>query len=153
MAETSDHPTVVDLGMVLLEAAPGWRFYPMEDRVVGRPASGVGVIQLKRLSCEEAPAAATHGICMAAAVAASGFDVQGPGSDRAKEQLETAQAGGESFRSGSDYVRVWYNHSPEGTVAAWFACKVKRADERSVMQLIRDCDRMVASIRLPPPMA
>jgi hypothetical protein len=90
---------------------------------------------------------------MAAAIAASGFDLQGPGNDRAKQECARGVAGGESFRSGSDFVRVWYRHVPEGTIAAWFACKARRAEERSVVQLIHDCDRMVASLRLPPPFA
>jgi hypothetical protein len=153
MVDAGEHPTIVDLGAVHLEAAPGWRFYPMEDRVIGRPASGIGVIQLRRLSSDAEPAAASHELLMAAAIIASGFGLQGPGSDRAKDQFDHALAGGESFRAGADYVRVWYNHSPRGTVAAWFACPINRADERSVLQLIRDCDRMVASVRLPPPVS
>ena len=28
---------VVDLGVVSLAASPHWRFYPMDDRLIGRP--------------------------------------------------------------------------------------------------------------------
>lgn len=145
----------VDLGGLTLEPELGWRFYPMADRLAGRPMSGVGVAQFMRLTDGAPPAAtATHEVCMAAAVAASGFDVHGPGADRALERGgPSCLAGGESFPGGDDFVRVWYHCCADGFVAAWFACPAHRAAERSVRDLIRDCDRMVASVRLPTPLA
>jgi len=143
----------VDSGPISLTAAPGWRFYPLDDRVVGRLASGVGGIQIVRLPLEKVAWPATHEVCMSAAVAASGQEVESPGFDRAREYGELCLAGGESFHAGSDYLRVWYRHCPDGMVAAWFACKDNRVRERAVVESIRDADRMVATVRVPPPVA
>ena len=139
--------------MVALNAASGWRFYPLEGRIVARPASGVGVFEIVLLPEEAVKGPPSHEVCMAAAVAASGYDVNPPGIDRAKEYCDTCLAGGESFRAESDFVRVWYRHCPEGMVAAWFACKEKRAAERSVLESMRQCDHMISSVRLPPPVS
>jgi len=141
----------VNLGVVSLAAAPGWSFFPMEDRVVGRPASGVGGIQVVRVPIERAPWPASHELCMAAAAQAAGMDVQGPGADRAKEHNEYCMAGGESFQVGEDFVRIWYRHCPDGMIAAWFAVKAARAGEKSVRDSISECDGMVATVRVVGP--
>jgi hypothetical protein len=60
-------------------------------------------------------------------------------------------AGGESFRVGTDFVRIWYRHCPDGMIAAWFAVKAGRITERGVRDSIHDCDHMVATVRVPPP--
>ncbi len=142
----------VDLGSVSLTAAPGWQFFPLDNRVVGRPASGVGGVQVVRLPLTKVGWPATHEVCMAAAVAVSELKVEPPGFDRAKEQNDCCVAGGESFRgdNDTDFVRIWYRHCPDGMLAAWFACKEKRAGERAVVESLRDCDRMIASMRVPP---
>ena len=138
-----------DLGIVQLSIPPGWRFYPLDDRLIGRPNSNVGgihIVVLRRLKLPKGP---THEMLMSAARAACNYATSGPGSDPAKERIEGFPAGGESFRSGRDFVRVWYHLRPQGLAVAWFACKAKRMTERAVRQLIPQCDRMVASIRLP----
>src|SRR5688572_5642780 len=152
MADGSSFPGV-NLGLVSLDAAPGWRFFPMADRVVGRPESGVGGIQVVRIPVDRVPWPASHEICMAAAVQASGYDVHGPGVDRAREGSEFCLAGGESFRAGEDFVRIWYRHCPDGMVGAWFAVKNLRAPERGVKDSISQVDHMVATLRVPPPVA
>jgi hypothetical protein len=144
----------VELGFLSIDAAPGWRFYPLDDRIVGRPADGVGVIQIVRLPDGALLSASpSHEQCMAAAVVASGYEVSPPGTDRAQEWAENCLAGGESFRSRGDFVRVWYRHCPEGVLAAWFACKSSRARERGVIKSANQCDRMVATLRLTPPVS
>ena len=45
----------VDLGQLSLDAAPGWRFYPIDDRVVGRPGSGVGVLTITQVPDQACP--------------------------------------------------------------------------------------------------
>jgi hypothetical protein len=151
----TDEPSArVDLGMVCLEAAPGWRFYPIGDRIVGRPASGVGVVQIKILSEGTLAPNASHEQGMAAAVAASAYqDLEKPGVDRAQQADGPCLAGGESYRFGRDFVRVWYRRCPGGAVAAWFACRANRAREADVVQSIRDCDHMLATVELTPPVA
>jgi hypothetical protein len=141
----------VDLGALSLDVPPGWRFYPLDDRVVGRPESKVGVLQLRVVPRHAAPASATHEMFMAIARDMSGYELQGPGTDPARERIDCCLAGGESFRSGNDYVPVWYHHRPEGIAAAWFACKASRFAERSVKQVVRQCDKIIASLRLPAP--
>ena len=141
----------VNLGVVSMEAAPGWRFFPLDDRVVGRPLSGVGGIQVVRVPIERVPWPASHELCMAAAVEASKYQVEGPGTDRAKEYNEFCMAGGESFQVGGDFVRIWYRHCPDGMIAAWFAVKAPRAREKAVRDSISECDHMVATLRVPPP--
>jgi hypothetical protein len=139
----------VDIGPVSLAVPPQWQFYPLEDRVVGRHASKVGILQIKVLPPGAAPRDASHEMFMAVARDMSGYELEGTGSDPAKERIGCCLAGGESFRSGNDFVRVWYHHRPEGLAVASFACKAKRVGERTVAQLIRQCDKIVASIRLP----
>ena len=90
---------------------------------------------------------------MAVALAAAGYDRDAPGMFRAKEYADDCLAGGESFDIGDAHVRVWYRHCPDGMLAAWFACPIERAKERSVVRSIRECDMMVATLRLPPPVA
>jgi hypothetical protein len=90
---------------------------------------------------------------MAAAIKASQQIVGGPGFDRAREYGETCVAGGESFRNGPDFLRVWYRHCPDGMIAAWFGVKQPRVSEKSVMKSIRQCDQMIATVRVAPPMA
>jgi hypothetical protein len=143
----------VNLGAVFLDAAPGWRFYPIKGRVIGRPPGGVGVFQVLPIPAHMLPMSPSHEQCMAAAVAATGNDVQPPGFDRAKEYSESCMAGGESFHSGSDFVRVWYRRCPKGTIVARFACPNDRVAERSVLESIRDGDRMIASAQAALPMA
>ena len=124
----------------------------MDDRLACRPMSGVGVLQITPVAQPALPADATHEMRMAAAKEASGYELDGPGVDKAKETIEGGSAGGESFRAGRDYVRIWYHQRPEGLVIAWFACPKKRIAERSVARLIGQCDRIIASLRLPPTM-
>ena len=145
--------TRVDLGLLSLETAPGWQFYPMRDRVIGRPANGVGGIHIVRLPLSSVAWPATHEVCMSAAIEASGQEVETPGSDRAREYGEQCLAGGESFHSGTDYVRIWYRHCPDGMIAAWFACKQIRMRERAVVDSVREADKMVATVRVAPPLA
>jgi len=42
---------------------------------------------------------------------------------------------------------------PDGMLAAWYACPLDRAKERKVIQMLNDADRMIATVRLPPPIA
>jgi hypothetical protein len=151
--ESSSTTSRIDLGTVSFSAAPGWKFYPMTDRIVGRPMTGVGGIQIVRVDPHSIPWPATHEVCMAAAQAAMGLNIEGPGFDRAKEYGECCIAGGESFRTAKNYVRVWYRHCPDGMIAAWFRCRQARAAERSVIESLRAADRMIATIRVPPPLA
>src|SRR5829696_2771249 len=97
MSTSQEQSTRVDLGMVSLEAAPAWRFFPMDGRIVGRPTSGVGVMQIVRLPAGVVPPSPSHEICMAAAKEASGYVHDGPGVERAKEHGDNCLAGGESF--------------------------------------------------------
>jgi hypothetical protein len=143
----------VDLGVVSFEATPSWRFFPMEDRIVGRPTNGVGVVQIVRLPDDAVSPPASHERCMAVAKETSGYQATGPGNYRARDYEENCLAGGESFTVGDDFVRVWYRHCPAGMVAAWYACPANRSKERSVVQAVRECDRMIATVALPPPVA
>ena len=138
-----------DLGIVALDVPPGWRFYPLDDRLIGRPGNNVGGIHIVVLRDSKLPNRPTHEMLMSAARAACNYATSGTGADPAKERIEGYPAGGESFRSGRDFVRVWYHLRPEGLVVAWFACKAKRMVERAVKQLVHQCDKIVASIRLP----
>jgi hypothetical protein len=138
-----------DLGLVALDLPQGWRFYPLDDRLIGRPASNVGGIHIVVLRDKQFPKGPSHEMLMSAARAACNYATSGHGSDPAKERIEGYPAGGESFRSGRDFVRVWYHLFPGGLVVAWFACKAKRMTERAVKQLVHQCDKIVASIRLP----
>ena len=145
--------TTVDLGIVGFEAPPGWNFFPMGERVIGRPQNRVGVFTITVEHREAVGCPTSHEVCMAAAKAAAGLDVEGPGSDRARDQLETCLAGGESFRVGADFIRVFYNHCPAGLIAAWFSCPAGREKEQLVKDLIKDCERMIVSLYFPPPVA
>lgn len=143
----------VDLGVVSFESTSSWRFFPINDRIVARPTNGVGVMQIVRLPPGVVQPPASHERCMAAAKAASGYEPEGSGVNRALDHEENCLAGGESFNVGIDFLRVWYRQCPDGMVAAWFACPADRAAERAVVQAVRECDRMIATVSLPPPMA
>ena len=156
MSQPAEQPSTssrIDLGSISFNAAPGWKFYPLQDRIVGRPSHGVGGMQIRRMDAASVPWPATHEVCMAAAQAAMGLHIDEPGFDRAKEYGECCLAGGESFRTAKTYLRVWYRHCPDGMVAASFRCRQARAAERSVIQSLRAADQMISSIRVPPPLA
>lgn len=153
MQQDDSSASPIDLGIAALDASPAWHFFPTDDRVVGQPLSGVGVMQIVRLQAANLPAQPTHEQCMAAALAAAGYERDAPGIHRAKEYEDDCIAGGESFDIGADRLRVWYRHCPDGMLAAWFACPIDRARERSVVESMRQCDKMVATLRVPPPMA
>jgi hypothetical protein len=111
--------------------------------------TNVGGIHIVVLTDRKLPDRPTHEMLMSVARAACNYATAGPGSDPAKERIDGCPAGGESFRSGRDFVRVWYHLRPQGLVVAWFAVKAKRMVERQVKQLVHQCDKIVASIRLP----
>ena len=145
--------TTVDLGVVGFEAAPGWNYFPMDRRVIARPHNRVGVFTITTERRGSVPCPASHEMCMVAAKETAGLAGEGPGLDRARDQLDSCLAGGESFRLGADFVRVWYHHCPAGLIVGWFACPAGREQEQTVKELIRDCERMILSLYLPPPVA
>ncbi|MEO6435070.1 MAG: hypothetical protein ABIP55_04820 [Tepidisphaeraceae bacterium] len=141
----------VDLGLMSIDIPPEWQFFPIKNHLTARPASGVGVLQISCCATEPIPNS-SHEILMGVAKEASGYAIDEPGIDKAKEAIDRGVAGGESFRLARDYVRIWYHRRPEGLVLAWFACPVMRITEKAVFQLVGQCDKMVASIRLPATM-
>ena len=167
-------PDAVHLGLVSLEAAPGWHFFPLGDRVVARPAERLGVFQVRPLPSITLPKPVTHEVCMAVAMTHCGHVVSGPGLDPARDRVGRCVIGGESFPStpsarrstgggggsrgtghskgtGGTFVRVYYHHGPHGFIVGSFSCKAARAADRSVRHCIRDCDAMMHTLRAPPP--
>jgi hypothetical protein len=147
--------STVDLGIVGFEAPAGWTFFPMGQRVVARPTNRVGVftVSVEQRDAVAGPAA-SHEMCMVAAKALAGVvEDAGPGSDRARDKLDDCLAGGETFRVGADFVRVYYHHCPAGLIVAWFSCPAAREQEPLVKDLIKDCERMVLSLHYPPPVS
>jgi hypothetical protein len=143
----------VDLGILGVEAAPGWNFFPMGQRIIARPENRVGVLTITVEHRDAVASPASHEMCMAAAKLAAGLPNDGPGLDRAKDERDPCRAGGESFHAGADFIRIWYHHCPAGLIVGWFSCPAFREHEPLVKQLIKDCERMVLSLSLPPPMA
>ena len=145
--------TTLDLGIVGFDAPPGWNFFPMGTRVVARPQNLVGVLTITVAQRYAVPGTPSHEMCMVAAKAAAGLAAEGPGADRARDHLETCLAGGESFRVGADFTRVWYHHCPPGLIVAWFSAPAVRETEPLVKDLIKDCERIILSLYLPPPVS
>ena len=145
--------STLDLGIVGFDAPPGWNFFPMADRIVARPQSGVGVLTISVAQRGAVTGTATHERCMVAAKQAAGLHAEGPGADRARDHLETCLAGGESFHAGADFIRVWYHHCPPGLIVAWFSAPAARQDEPLVKELVKDCERIILSLYLPPPVS
>ena len=146
--------TTLDLGIVGFDAPRGWNFFPMDHRVIGRPENRVGVLTISLEQRHAVPAGTpSHEMCMVAAKAAAGLDDQGPGADRARDHLETCLAGGESFRTAADFIRVWYHHCRAGLIVAWFSAPLAREDETLVKELVKDCERIILSLYLPSPVA
>jgi hypothetical protein len=145
--------TTLDLGIVGFDAPPGWNFFPMDQRVIARPENRVGVLTISVAQRHAVNGVASHEMCMVAAKQAAGLDAEGPGADRARDHLDACLAGGESFRTATDFIRVWYHHCPAGLVVAWFSAPLAREDEPLVKDLVKDCERIVLSLHLPPPVA
>ena len=143
-------PTL-DLGLVSFNAPEGWHFYPMgEDHVVGRPIGLAlpGVLNLAAMRGRSLTPSLSHDDCLANARAAVGTDLPPRGFDRARDTIEGCVAGGESFRTPNDFVRLWYYQCPNGMIVAWFGCPARRLDEPAVQALVRQCDVLIASMRL-----
>ncbi|MEA2709203.1 MAG: hypothetical protein QOF78_1804 [Phycisphaerales bacterium] len=145
--------TTLDLGIVGFDAPPGWNFFPIGQRVIARPENRVGVLTISVEQRNAITGPPSHEMCMVAAKAAAGISSEGPGTDRARDHLDNCLAGGESFRVGADFMRVWYHHCPSGLIVAWFSAPAAREDEPLVKQLIKDCERIILSLHLPPPIA
>jgi hypothetical protein len=145
--------STLDLGIVGFAAPPDWNFFPMGERVIARPQNRVGVLTISVEERYAVNGTATHERCMVAAKRAAGLEGEGPGADRARDHLDACLAGGESFRVGGDFTRVWYHHCPMGLIVAWFSAPVEREDEPLVKELVKDCERIVLSLHLPPPLA
>jgi hypothetical protein len=128
----------------------GWRFFPLEDRIVGRPVDvGMpGVLNLMVLRGPDLPPQLSHEACMAATRAAVKSDLPASGFDRARDVLDDCVAGGESFLTKHDFVRAWYHQCCGSFVVGWFGCPAERIKERRVQRLIGQCDLLVASIRI-----
>src|SRR5215217_8145180 len=67
----------VDIGPVSLNVPAQWQFYPLEDRVIGRHSSKVGVLQIKVLPSAAAPRDSSHEMFMAVARDMSGYELSG----------------------------------------------------------------------------
>lgn len=145
--------STLDLGIVGFHAPPEWNFFPMTQRVIGRPTNRVGVLTISVEQRDAIAGPASHEMCMVVAKSLAGLESEGPGADRAKDQVENCMAGGESFRTAGDFVRVWYHHCPAGLVVAWFNAPVEREEEQLVKALVKDCERIVLSLQLPPPLS
>ena len=147
--------STLDLGIVGFDAPAGWNFFPMSQsqRVIGRPENRVGVLTISLAQRHAVTGPPSHEMCMVAAKQAAGLDAEGPGADRARDQLESSLAGGESFRTAADFIRVWYHYTPAGLIVAWFSAPLAREDEPLVKDLIKDCERIVLSLQLPPPLS
>ena len=145
--------SILDLGIVGFDAPAVWNFVPMSERVIARPENRVGVLTISLAQRYAIAAPPSHEMCMGVAKEAAGLDGEGPGADRARDQMENCLAGGESFRTDADFMRVWYHHCPAGLVVAWFSAPVEREDEPLVKQLVKDCERIVLSLQLPPPVS
>jgi hypothetical protein len=145
--------TTLDLGIVGFDAPPGWNFFPMAERVIARPENRVGVLTISVAQRDAVAGPPSHEICMAVAKHAAGLDAEGPGADRARDHLDSSLAGGESFRTAGDFMRVWYHYAPAGLIVAWFSAPLEREDEPLVKALVKDCERIVLSLQLPPPVS
>src|SRR5688500_2605258 len=95
--------TMLDLGIVGFDAPPGWNFFPMDHRVIGRPENRVGVLTISVAQRHAVNGTPSHEMCMVAAKEAAGLQAEGPGADRARDHLDHCLAGGESFRAGADF--------------------------------------------------
>jgi hypothetical protein len=146
--------TSLDLGIVGFDAPPGWNFFPMRDRVIARPENRVGVLTISVAERTAVTGTPSHEICMVAAKQAAGLADEGPGADRARDHLDSCLAGGESFSTAADLMRVWYHYCPAtGLIVAWFSAPRFRAQEPLVKDLIKDCERIVLSLHLPSPLS
>ena len=145
--------TTLDLGIVGFDAPPGWNFFPMQQRVIARPENRVGVLTISLEQRHAVTGTASHEMCMVAAKEAAGLQAEGPGADRARDHLDSCLAGGESFRTAADFIRVWYHHCRAGLIVAWFSAPLPREDEPLVKDLVKDCERMILSLYLPSPVS
>lgn len=143
----------LNLGNVLFDAPPDWRFYPQQHLVVGAPPSGAGMLQITLGFREALNIPRTHEDCWCAALAFAGQSQEPKTNDGYRSMVDEQPMGAASFVSGLDYYRLWYCYTPQGLVIASFTTKAHRANDTSVREAMNDCERIVRSIQLPPPAA
>jgi hypothetical protein len=143
--------SVLDLGVMSFDAPQDWRFFPLDERIVGRPNDLPGVLNVMKVHGNALPQSVTHESSMSTARAAVQYELPDHGFDRAYDQLGNCVAGGESFLIDNDFIRIWYHHCAGGLVIAWFGCPKKAMEESAVRMLIRQCDQLIASVKLPGP--
>jgi len=139
----------LNLGSVAFDAPDHWRFFTLEHGVVGRPENLPGVLNVIVVPGTNLPTCLTHEGCMSTARAAVHFTLPERGFDRARDQLGKCVAGGESFLTDNDFVRIWYHQCSAGLVVGWFGCPRRSMDDPGVGALVRQCDRLVASVKIP----
>lgn len=139
----------VDLGVIAFDAPEDWRFFPMDEGFVGRPIDLPGVLNVIVVHGNRLPPCLTHDGCMSTARAAVQYNLPEHGFDRARDQIGPCVAGGESFQVDNDFLRIWYHQCADGLAIAWFGCPKKAMQDPAVQMLIRQCDRLIASVRLP----
>lgn len=141
--------SAVDLGLISFDAPDHWRFFPLDQGVVGRPMDLPGILNVIVVQGNNLPPCLTHDGCMSTARAAVQYELPVRGFDRARDQLGACVAGGESYFTTNDFVRIWYHQCATGLVVSWFGCPKKAMEEPAVQSLIRQCDLLIASVKLP----
>ena len=141
--------SAVDLGVVAFDAPEHWRFFPLDSGVIGRPIDLPGVLNVIVVHGKSLPPCLTHEGCMSTARAAVHYTLPRHGFDRARDQIGNCVAGGESYLVDNDFVRIWYHQCEDGLVIGWFGCPKPALEELPVRHLIGQCDRLIASVKLP----
>src|SRR3954465_10433052 len=141
----------IDLGPLSIAAAPGWRFFPGWQQIVGRCETRIGGLRIQLDLVGHVPPPRTHRESLA--LARTFAPKQNPDAPPIHNMHTWSGArlvGALTYLSLQDYVRLYYIHEDTCLVPMWYACKLERRTESPCEGEISACDMMVASLQIRP---
>src|SRR4051794_18485857 len=102
----------IELGPLSIVAAPGWRFFPSEEMIVGRSESRIGGMNLSLHLVNSVPPPRSHAesLSLAMSLAPKRADRSEPPIHDVHTWAGGRLVGALTYLSGQDYVRLYYVH-------------------------------------------
>ena len=136
----------VSFGRISLVPLEAWKFFPMDEQIVGRRDSRVGGIEISLKFLDHSPAARAHAESLR--LACQILPAEGISKPFHVERSSTGLRlhGAASFTAGNDFLRLWYVHEGNCLVPAIYACKLDQRRSPDAIREIVECQHMTSTI-------
>lgn len=128
----------------------GWKFFPLEEQIVGRRESRIGGIDISLKFLDGAPIARSH--VESFRLACQVLPTDNLSAPFHFERLSSAPrlCGAASFTAGNDFLRLFYLHEGPHLLPAIYACKVDQRKSQDAVREIVEYAQMVQSMTIRP---